>query len=251
MLKGYYHLTSNILTQKEHLNVISNNMTNVSTTGYRKDRVIQSDFKEELLARTGNVDKAQSKELGRTSHIVVPKEIPTLHSQGSLEETGRNLDVAIMGEGFFKVMTEQGIRYTRSGSFDLDQEGYLTLSGAGRVLSSENQPMLLATDDVNVTYTGEIVGRDGQSYGTLGIESFRDVNALKKEGNRLFINNDAQNIDTQAKSEIRSEVLERSNVEISEEMVKMMAAQRNIQTTSQVVKMYDQLMARANELGRL
>lgn len=251
MLKGYYQLTSNILTQKEHLNVISNNMTNVSTTGYRKDRVIQSNFKEELLARTGSTQKAFSNPLGRTSHIVLPKEIPTSHSQGSLEQTGRNLDVAMIGEGFFKVMTDQGIRYTRSGSFDLDAEGYLILPGAGRVLSRENQPLLLGTDEVTITNTGEIRGNDNRSHGFLGVENFRDVNELRKEGNRLFVNNDDQNIRGEAQNEFRSKVLERSNVEISEEMVRMMAAQRNIQTTSQVVKMYDQMMAKASELGRL
>lgn len=123
MTKGFYNLTSGILSQSRRLDTVANNMTNLSTSGYKAEQYTDSTFQEVLISRVGNKDKSSPTVIGEESYILAPSQLYVDYSQGSLEETGLTLDFAIEGDGFFAIQTAQGVEYTRSGSFSLDGEG--------------------------------------------------------------------------------------------------------------------------------
>ena len=154
MFRGFYNLTSGMLSQGRRLDVVSNNITNISTAGYKADHYTDSTFQEVMLSRVGNKDKSRSQEIGQQSYILAPSELFTDYTQGGLEETGLPRDFAIDGEGYFAIDRDGQVAYTRAGSFTLDDEGYLCLAGQGRVLSNERQPIQLPTDNLYVDPAG-------------------------------------------------------------------------------------------------
>ena len=102
MFKGFYNLTSSMLTHQQNLNVIANNMVNISTAGYKQDRYTASTFDDVMYSRMGNKHNT-GQEIGRQSYIRAASQIYTDYTQGTLEPTGVALDFAIHGDGFFAV----------------------------------------------------------------------------------------------------------------------------------------------------
>ena len=242
MFRGFYNLTSGMLSQGRRLDVVSNNITNISTAGYKADHYTDSTFQEVMLSRVGNKDKSRSQEIGQQSYILAPSELFTDYTQGGLEETGLPLDFAIDGEGYFAIDRDGQVAYTRAGSFTLDDEGYLCLAGQGRVLSNERQPIQLPTDNLYVDVEGGLYSLNNRGYlGTLGVFAFEDEQALEHNERGLFQGGQPQAGENYV---IRHKMVERSNVNMVQEMVSMM--------TTQISKIYDQVMTRATtELGRL
>ena len=107
MTKGFYNLTSGILSQSRRLDTVANNMTNLSTSGYKAEQYTDSTFQEVLISRVGNKDKSSPTVIGEESYILAPSQLYVDYSQGSLEETGLTLDFAIEGDGFFAIQTAQ------------------------------------------------------------------------------------------------------------------------------------------------
>ena len=251
MYTGFYRLTSGMLSQGRRLDVIANNMTNVSTAGYKADRYTDStSFREVMISRIGNKDKRNAAEIGPASYILAPDQQYTDFTQGSLEETELPLDFAIEGDGFFAIEWEGEVAYTRAGSFNLDDEGYLVLPGQGRVLDNNNQPIQLPTDDIYVDVDGGIYTRTERNLlGTLGVFAFEDNGALERNDHGLFTGGQPQISENYT---IHHKMLERSNSNLVQEMVFMMTAQRAIQSASEMSKIYDQVMTKdTTELGRL
>ena len=174
MTKGFYNLTSGILSQSRRLDTVANNMTNLSTSGYKAEQYTDSTFQEVLISRVGNKDKSSPTVIGEESYILAPSQLYVDYSQGSLEETGLTLDFAIEGDGFFAIQTAQGVEYTRSGSFSLDGEGYLCLPAHGRVLGADGQPVYLATDRIRADQAGNLYTEGGGYVGRLGLYAFAD-----------------------------------------------------------------------------
>lgn len=249
MFKGFYNLTSGMLSQGRRLDVIANNMTNVSTAGFKADRYTDSTFQDVLISRVGNKNKAVSTEMGEMSYILAPSVLYTNYDQGSLEETGLPLDFAIWGDGFFAISRDGEIGYTRAGSFTLDDNHILCLAGQGQVLDQNGQPIELSTDDIYVDQTGAIYTELGRNYmATLGIYSFPDTAELERNERGLFVGDGAAISDNYV---IYNQRVERSNVIMVQEMVSMMSAQRALQSAAQMSKIYDAVMTKdTTELGR-
>ena len=250
MYKGFYNLTSAMLSQGRRLDVVSHNMTNISTAGFRGDRYTDSTFQDVLISRVGNKNKAVSTEMGEETYILAPSELVTDFTQGSMEETTLPLDFAIIGDGFFAIDRDGDVAYTRNGSFNLDDEGYLCLWGQGRVLNSEGQPIQLPTDHIYVNKLGEIYTEADRNYlGTLGIYATENTEDLERNEYGLFTGG---NFQLSENYEIRHRMVERSNVNMVEEMVLMMSSQRALQSAAQMSKIYDAVMSKATtELGRM
>ncbi|MFR3785877.1 flagellar hook-basal body protein [Agathobaculum desmolans] len=251
MYKGFYDLTSAMLTQTRNLDVVGNNMSNTATTGYKADRYADTTFDEVMRSRVGNKQKAPQALGTTTSYITALDEVYTDHSQGGLEPTGLPFDFAIEGEGYFAVQSAAGRVYTRNGSFMLDNQGYLYLAGQGRVLGQNGQPIYLGTDHITTLADGTITGADGRVLGTLGVFAFADpAQALEKTGEGMFISN----VQPQAAGNmiIHHKMIERSNIDLVQQMTEMITCQRALQSASQLSKMYDQLMTKTStELGRV
>lgn len=238
-----------MLTQGRNLDVISNNMTNVATAGFKADKYTASTFQEVMWSRTGNKEKTYT-DLGRQSYILAPDQIHTDYAQGSFEETGLPLDFAIDGNGYFAIETANGRAYTLAGNFILDVEGYLALPGQGRVLDTAGEPIQLVTDKVTTDRFGGLYEEGGTFLGRIGVYSFADEAQLIKNEQGLFTSNAQPTLSTTAA--VHSGMLERSNVDLIKQMVDMMSSQRAYQSAAQVTKMYDQLMTKAtNDVGRL
>ncbi len=251
MFRGFYQLTSGMLSQGRRLDVVANNMSNVSTAGYKAERYTDSTaFREVMLNRVGNKDKVHTDELGRISYILAPDEQYTDYTQGSLEETELSLDFAIEGDGFFAIEWDGEIAYTRAGSFNLDEEGYLVLPGQGRVLDAGNQPIQLPTDKIYVDPDGGIHTLENRNLiANLGIFAFGDNAALVRNDHGLFTGGQPQQAEGYI---IHNGMVERSNANMVHEMVAMMTAQRAIQSAAEISKIYDQVITKdTTEIGRM
>ncbi len=252
MFKGFYNLTSGMLTQQRALNVVANNLTNISTAGYKTDRYTSSTFDEVMISRVGNKYKDGAEEIGPATYIRASDQMYVDYTQGTIEPTAVTLDFAIEGDGFFAIQNEAGdLAYTRAGSFSLDEEGYLCLPWQGRVLNPDGQPIQLNTDRISAPWgDGVILDENGRQLGQLGVFSFPDNQALEHNDRGLFIGGGQ----AQAAQgyEIHWQSLERSNVSMIHQMTEMLTAQRALQSAAQVSKMYDSLMTKAaNDIGRL
>lgn len=249
MFKGFYNLTSGMLTQQRHLNVVGNNMVNISTAGFKESRYIASTFDDVMYSRVGNEEKIYT-EIGRQSYIRANSEIYVDYSQGIPEPTEISLDFAIMGEGFFAIQQEGGdIVYTRAGSFSLDGEGYLCFPGTGRVLDPEGNPIQLGTDKLSVDGQGNLSTQDGAYLGRLGVYTFEDLQQLDHNGEGFFTGEGAQPVEI---PQVLWKYLERSNTDMVRVMTEMLTSQRALQSAASVTKMYDEVMGHAaSDVGRM
>lgn len=247
MFKGFYNLTSAMLTHQHNLNVIGNNMVNISTSGYKQERYVASTFDDVMYSRV-DVNHSGGTEIGRQSYIRAASDIYTDYSQGIPEPTELPLDFAIVGEGFFAVQDADGnIAYTRMGNFSLNDEGYLCLPGFGQVLDPQNQPIYLGTDKIRGDYQGYIYYND-TPVAQLGVFQFEDNEALERDDRGLFT---GENPQAGQDYQIWNKYLERSNSDMVKQMTEMITYQRALQSAAQIFKMYDQLMNRATgEVGR-
>lgn len=255
MFKGFYNATSGMLSQSRILNTISNNMANASTPGYKKDILETATFDEQLIHRTGNFDKSKYAPLEKSASIRTAQELWTNYREGILEFTELPLDCAILGKGFFHLKTPDGKdRYTRNGSFNLDGENYLRMQHIGRVMDVNNQPIRLDTDKIDIDQMGNIRRqRDGSFIAQLKLVDFDDyAQNLRKADEGMFENvNPGAQKEIETDTIIKHKAIERSNVEAGDEMVAMLASQRAFQSCSNIARAYDQVMAKAVDLGAL
>jgi flagellar basal-body rod protein FlgG len=250
MVKGFYNLTSGMLTQQRNLNVISNNMVNISTAGYKEQIYTATTFDDVLYSRVGNKEK-DYQGIGRQSYIRATSQLYTNYEQGTPEETGLPLDFAIYGDGFFAIENADGeVAYTRAGSFSLDEEGYLCLPSQGYVLDTQGQRIQLWTDKVTGDSQGRIYSEDDGSYlGQIGVYTFEDTGVLEYNEQGLFTGAEGT-VDENAT--VYWGYVERSNVDMVSEMTDMISSQRAFQSAAQVAKIYDDLLTKATtELGRM
>jgi len=250
MFKGFYNLTSAMLTQGRNLNVISNNMANVSTSGFKADTFTATTFDDVLWSRVGNKDK-QYVDLGNQSYITAPSDLYTDYAQEGFDMTGNALDFAIEGEGYFAILAEDGqTYYTRAGNFTLDDEGYLTLPGLGQVLDDEGAPIFLMTDKLQTTTDGTLKSQYGDFMARLGVYTFGEDAAPEKNANGLFEADGEPQLSENMR--VHNGMVERSNVDWVQQITRMIAAQRAYQSAAQLSKMYDDVMGKAaTDLGRM
>ena len=252
MFKGFYNLSSAMLTHQHNLNVIANNMVNISTAGYKQDRYVATTFDEVMFSRVGNKYNT-GPEIGRQSYIRAASDVYTDYTQGAPEPTGLPLDFAITGEGFFAVQTPEGeIGYTRMGNFSLDDEGYLCLPGFGQVLSPQREPIYLGTDKIDGDSQG-ILYYEGENtaMAQLGVFTFADNGALERDDRGMFFD-PGGDPEAAGAPQVLQKYLERSNTDMVKQMTEMITFQRSLQSAAQVSGMYDQMMSRiTTEFGRM
>lgn len=250
MFKGFYNLTSGMLTQGKNLDVIANNMSNAATAGFKTDRFTFSTFEEVMWNRVGNMDKKYT-ELGNQSWITAPSRLYTDYEQGSIEETGQPLDFAIEGDGFFALENRDGERvYTRNGNFSLDNDGYLWLSGYGRVLDRDGEPIRLVTDRITGDSSGNLFAENGAYLGNIGVFQFEDNGELEKNDYGFFVSENEGAAASDFK--MHNGWVERSNIDLVQQMTGMITAERAYQSAAEITKIYDELMTKATtDVGRL
>jgi len=246
MTRGLYAAASGLINCSKAMNVTGNNISNADTTGFKKDELISKTFGEYLVYKIGEEGSSQ---VGSISLGITGDQICTMYEQGSLTSTGRSLDFAIEGEGFFNLQTPEGETVlTRNGQFCLNENGMLT-DTSGNLVLGKNGPISIGQSDFSVSSEGEILV-DGKSAGTLLITCPTDLNALVKEDGSTFSYNAYINESQDFKGNIKQGFLEGSNVNMIDEMANMMQYSRSFQTASQIVKMMDKIEEKtANDIA--
>ncbi len=249
MLTGFYTAASGMLMQQRMLNVLSNNMANVKTPGFRIERVVSSTFEQALLTR---MEKGNQAVIGSGDPIRIVEDVPTGFDPGFLETTDRPFDMAIAGEGFFVIQAENQQYLTRNGNFDLDEEGYLILRGAGRVQGQEGE-IYLGSSNFTVSREGVIYDGNQRRVDTLLITRPADYAQLQKYANGMYIDPNAEaTANNPPGVQVIQNTLERSNVNLNDEMALAIEAQRAFQISSSVLKSIDQLNDKtANRIASL
>jgi flagellar basal-body rod protein FlgG len=178
------------------------------------------------------------------------EELYTDFSTGTLEETNRSTDLAIVGDAFFSVQAEDGrVLYTKSGNFTVNAEGYLTTQEGQYVLGT-NGRIFVGSEDFSVSLDGRVTGPMAQE-DTLALVSFEDTGVLRKVGGNLYdIYGGAAPIPAGEYS-VRQRMLEGSNVSAVDEMVNMIAVYRNYEINQRIVSMVDKSLEQTVTLGRV
>ena len=250
MLRGLYTAATGMTVQRNKMDVLTNNIVNASTTGYKQDELISSSFEEVLIERINDPYVVNtSDEVGPYSFGTHIDEVFTNFAQGSFEETGTATDLAISGEGFFAVETPDGERYTRDGNFSVDQQGYL-LTGSGYYVLGDNGRLNVGTGGFTVAQDGSVtVG--GEVSDTIRIVRFEEMTGLRKQGENLYYSLNGE-IPTEDGGEVLQGYLEGSNVDIASEMVDMISVYRTYEANQKILTMTDETLGLAvNDLGSL
>lgn len=253
MIRGLYAAARGMAVEQVKQNVISNNLANSNTTGYKKDTVLVRSFSEELVARLG---RSQVMPLGGMQQSPLVHTVETVFSPGILENTGRALDLALMGDAFFTLQTPQGVRYTRDGSFGLDANGFLVSSDGYFVLNTEGLPIQLRTDNVTVDQDGGLWRSDGEERtfaGRLGLAVFAadDMQSLEKRGHNLFEAVGAAPA-MQGAGQVRQGILEGANLDTIREMIDMLSVMRTYEANQKALQAHDEILGKSvNDVGRL
>lgn len=240
MIRGIYKNASSMQYLESRLEVVSNNLANSNTNGFKRSGVLFDQvFNSEQHLVANN-----------TPNIKLPDgEIKTYQDseQGSLRETGNTLNFAINGTGYFTIQTPNGTAYTRDGQFSINGQGMLVTSDGYNVLG-ESGPITVGQKDMAVSDAGDIMV-DGNVINKFQIKNF-DTRESKQIGNNLYKLADDSAAKTVA-STVKQGYLENSNVNVVEEMVSMITTQRYYEANHRVLRAQDDTLSKAvNEVAR-
>lgn len=254
MIDALYISASGLRSQQEQIDVISNNVANMQTPGFKRSRV---DFAEVAALSPGTGDNVQAAAHGGGTQVL---RTSTLFGEGELRPTGHPLDLAVEGLGFFELEDANGTRfYTRAGQFRVDPEGYLVAVNGMRLA----QGLQIPPDalDVRIASNGEISARLGSDsertiLGEIELATFVAPDALVSAGENVFAATEQAGVATFGKPSdpgfgaLRQGYLEMANVDLVDEMTSLVMAQRAYQLNARVLQASDQLLETINNLRR-
>ena len=244
MLEGLYSAAAGMAAQQQRLDALSNDVANVSTSGYKRTRVAFRDlvYGEGAPATAPGVTRgagAAAEMMGRG------------FAQGALRQTERPLDVAIEGRGFFQVRRpDGGVGLTRDGSFSLDASGALVTASGGRLEPAITVPRGTSADDVAIAPDGT-VSASGRRLGRIELVTVPATEGLTSTGDGLFSPTAASGAPAPVTgARLTQGAIEASNVDLGDAMVDLMDAQRSFQLASRAIEMQDRMMEIANGVKR-
>lgn len=263
--KGIYSALSGAMAQSHQLDTIAQNIANANTPGFKTDK---NTFKEHLtiLEKTPHVNTVPRTTAsiesffdmeGTDKSFVDVDGTFTDFSQGNMKATGNNLDVGLEGKGFIEVLTPQGTRLTRKGTFSLTADGTLVTTDGHPVLVKGQEPpeerKIRFDDSSNVTFTqqGEIF-QGIKNVGQLSIVEFENNDHLKKMGHALYaITDNKVPALANPQTTVQQGFIETSNVNIVKEMTDMIQTTRNFESAQRMIKAYDEMDAKlVNEIPK-
>jgi flagellar basal-body rod protein FlgF/flagellar basal-body rod protein FlgG len=242
MVSGKYSALSGSVSRQQAMDNIANNLANLNSTGFKKDRI---SF-ESVLRGSQQIGQARGINYSRI------RTIGTDFSQGALRDTGRDLDLAISGEGFFKIQRDGQTFFSRNGSFYLDQNGMLKTSDNFNVLDASGQPIQLPDalgKKIYIDEAGSIVLDTTPSGQRIGVFTVSDPAKLEKQGNSLYRLGDGATSQPAEEARIVQGSLETSNINMVEEMTRMIETQRRFDACVKVQKSYSTIGEKQSELG--
>ena len=246
--------------QQTQLDVISHNLANVSTTGFKRNRAEFQDLIYQNLRQVG-AQTTEENQLPTGLHLGLGVNVVATSrnfTQGGLQQSGNNLDVAINGDGFFEITLPDGTTgYTRDGSFQLDAQGRIVTSGGLPVAPGITVPA--GTKSISISENGEVSAIVAgsvapQPLGSLSMSSFVNSAGLQPVGQNMFKESAASGAPQQGTPGtnglgiVRQGFLETSNVNVVEELVNMIQTQRAYEMNSKAIQTSDQMLAKLSQM---
>jgi flagellar basal-body rod protein FlgG len=257
MIRSLWVAKTGLDTQQTNVDVISNNLANTSTNGFKRVRPIFEDLLYQTIRQPGTQSSSQT-QVGTGLQLGVgaaPVATSRVFSQGTLQQTNNPLNLAINGDGFFQVETAEGTRYTRDGNFQRDNQGRITTNSGSTLIPTITVPSdakavtISADGQVSVTQASGSVS----VVGNIQLASFINPNGLESLGQNLFALTPAAGdarVDTPGANglgTIQQNFLEASNVNVAEELVNLIAAQRAYEINSRSIQASDQMLQRLTQ----
>ncbi|NDV21452.1 flagellar basal-body rod protein FlgF [Desulfovibrio sp. JC022] len=230
------------MSNEHRIDISANNLANVNTTGFKRDNCAFQDtfirfaHDSAVDAKTYLRDKDMLPEAKIMARPRLSEEVIDM-SQGSFQKTENPLDLAIRGDGFFKVQKGDGTYLTRSGAFTLTPEGTLITEQGYPIMANGGEVNLPPRSNVVVDGEG-VIYADGQEVAKLDFVQPADYRDLKKNGENLFVNEGGE---IPAEGEVVQGYIEKSNVEVVNEMVAMIECQRSFEMYQKMITTTDQL----------
>lgn len=255
MVRGLYTAYTGMMNQQARLDVITNNLANASTVGYKKEGATSQSFDSVYSIKVKDGSEAYiNRRIGKESLGVKIGETYTDYTQGSFKVTGNTYDVAIEGDGFFNISftSKSGVtstRYTRDGVFTVNNEGMLVTSDGDFVLGQGGRIQIPDSAEVVIDELGNIYA-DSQYIDTLQITDFEDYNYLEKYGENLYIAIDGAT-EQPAECKVRQGYLEMSNMNVISEMVEMITVSRAYESSQKAIQTIDASLEKSVNLGKL
>jgi len=260
MLRSLWIAKTGLDAQQLHIDVISNNLANVSSNGFKRSRAVFEDLLYQTLRQPGAQSSQQTQipsglQIGTGVRPVASERIFT---QGNLQQTGNPLDVAIQGGGFFQVLMPDGTTsYTRDGSFRTDANGQLVTSNGFAVQPAITIPA--GTQSITIGRDGVVsVVRAGSTaatqVGTLQLANFVNPGGLLSQGENLYAETTASGTasvnqpGTNGLGLLNQSYVETSNVNVVEELVNMIQTQRAYEINSKAIQTSDQMLQKLTQL---
>ena len=279
MFKGFYTVASGMTAQQRKTEILTNNMANANTPGFKAEQTTIRSFPDMLMsAITSNgiptqkgLNIVKATPVGALNTGVYLQESLSNYTQGSLLETGLSTDVALIdgtlpvdessgkqGSIFFRLQHEDGSEaYTRNGNFTLDGQGNL-VSGTGLyVLDRDGERIQLQNDDFTISPDGFISDENGVQVAQLGVSFAANTDVLMKQDNGLFRLLDGEALPSAYESQgvsfsLQQQYLEGSNVDAAQSMTSLLSSYRAFEANQKVLQAYDKSMDKAvNEIGKV
>ncbi len=263
MIRSLFTAATGMISQQMNIDTIANNLANVNTTGFKKSRVNFQDLLYETIKPAGSETTAGTTipEGIQIGHGSRPSAIAKVYTPGAAIQTGNALDLMIEGEGFFQIELPDGsIAYTRDGSFKINEQGtIMTADGyaltPGITIPTDSELVVVSSDG---TISARVPGNNTpQALGTLQLVRFSNPAGLDARlGRNLLLETQASGTPNAGQpgldgvGTIAQGFLENSNVQVVEEILQMIIAQRAYEANSRVIQTADEMLQTANNVRR-
>jgi flagellar basal-body rod protein FlgG len=260
LIRSLWIAKTGLEAQQTNVDVISNNLANVSTNAFKRQRPLFEDLLYQIIRQPGAQSSQQTQvptglQIGTGVHPVATARILT---QGNLQQTNNNLDIAIDGNGFFQILMPDGTTaYTRDGSFQLNNQGQIVTAGGNPLQPAITIPAnaLSITIGDDGTVTALVSGSTTPvQLGTMQLANFINPAGLQARGDNLFMETASSgppavdNPNTNGMGKLKQGFVETSNVNITEELVNLITAQRAFEINSKSIQSSDQMLQRLTQL---
>jgi flagellar basal-body rod protein FlgG len=260
MIRGLWTAATGMSCQQNNIDVVANNLANVNTGGFKKSRINFQDLMYQNMRVAGATTASGGQipsgiQVGMGAKVAA---VDKIFLQGDFSQTKNPLDLAIEGKGFFKVMNNGKEMYTRTGSFKVDKDGFVCDAQGNRLQPEFAVPA--KTANITVDSGGKIsaMGADGKEVSSVQIQLYNFANSagLQSMGHNLFVAGDASGDPVQGNpgvdefGTISQGFLEMSNVDVVEEMINMIMAQRAYELEGKVIQAGDDMLQMTNSLKR-
>lgn len=264
MVKGLYTAYTGMVNEQKRLDILSNNLANADTNGYKKEGTTSQTFADELAIKIKDTSSYNiSRRIGGMSMGVHIGETYTDYSEGNLKVTDNKTDFALDGDGFFAISYtdkagNSSVKYTRDGAFVVNTAGYLVTKDGDFVLNRNDARNGNVNGRIRVNPNLEItvdefgnISQNGQVVANIGYVDFEDYNYLAKYGENMYDLVDGGTV-IESEATVRQGIIESSNVNVVSEMVNMITISRAYQAGQKIINAVDETLDKAvNQVGRV